>query len=952
MATRRNKVSEAISIVLLSTAMTGSVAVAAAETKADDDLEVIEIRGIRSSIAKSLATKQDAKGFVDAINAEDVGKLPDANVAEALQRVTGVTIQRSRGEGDFISLRGLGPDFVKGNINGRSLLNSTETVDPIFNGNAITSTGRAANFDILPSEVITNLDVIKSPSASTIEGGMAGSVNVQTARPLVMGNKISGSLTGTYREFNEEFDPSASGLYSWVNDDKSFGFLGAVSFSQRTLREDFSRTFGWFPVAAGVSSQLDTDGDGIGDTSPADVAFSLSNNAEAYEENRDRFTITSTLQWREDNSDFSIDFLYSKREVEESHQNLIFLPFIFNSDLANNPVNPDGSVQFAPNQVTNGALTRAVTSLRPEATTDLQNYEDDLLSLGANYQLSLDKWELEADFSYSKAEGDNTFNRVRIDANNGAFAFDTRIGQDGFNITQTNQGAGAVADLGNPANYVVSVFDDRFATNEDEEMALQFDALREIDSDFISSIEMGMRIRSREKTITRASNGNGVGVGGAGVTVADLGSFNRGADNFLDGMWQTNFPFNSLVFPNNAVARSNPAIVAFMNANGISTDISADPFGSFDVKEDTYATYFQANLDGEIGGLPFSGDVGVRVILTKQFVNGSDAEFVIFDRGGSDTTVFDELATGAATPVSFDDSYASVLPSANFRLELEDDLFLRVAGNQSITRPTFNALAPSYGINANGSFDRNGDFFAVDLTAGNPALKPYESTNYDLGLEWYFDEASALYGAVFHKSLENIIATSQFELATELGGQPIRAIGVQQDGSRSNIPVDSIRQPANSGEGEITGLELGLQQSFESGFGYIANLTLVESSAEYEDSGENIDFTGVSSVSYNFTVFYEQGPLQARMAYNFRNEYLVEPNAIGFGGQLFNDDYSQLDASISYDLSENLTAVLSGTNLTDEDQDVYSVLPNGIGRQYLSTSHVGPRVSVGIRGSF
>lgn len=952
MRIRRNKVSEAISIVLLSaSAMATSNTIAAEETKADDDLEVIEIRGIRSSIAKSLATKQDAKGFVDAINAEDVGKLPDANVAEALQRVTGVTIQRSRGEGDFVSLRGLGPDFVKGNINGRSLLNSTETVDPIFNGNAITSTGRAANFDILPSEVITNLDVVKSPSASTIEGGMAGSVNVQTARPLVMGNKIAGSVTGTYREFNEELDPSASGLVSWVNDDKSFGFLGAVSFSQRTLREDFSRTFGWFPLF-GVSSQLDTNGDGVGDISPADASFSLSNNAEAYEEDRDRFTVTGTLQWRDDNSDLSVDMLYSKREVQESHQNFIFLPILFDGDLAGNTVNPDGSVQLGNNVVNNGALTRAITTLRPEVTTDLQDYEDDLLSLGVNYQFSADKWEFEADLSYSKAEGSNTFDRVRIDANNGAFVFDTVTDQNGFNITQTNQNIGASADLSNPANYVLSVFDDRFASNEDTETAIKFDALREIDSDFISSIEMGVRIRTREKSIARADNGNGFGVTGANVTLADVGAYQNGASNFLDGTWRTNFGFNSILFPDNAAARANSAIVAYMNANGLSSDLTANPFTSFDVKEDTYATYFQANLDGEIGGLPFSGDVGLRVVLTKQFVDGADAEFVITDRGGADTTVFDELSTGAPTPVSFDDSYATVLPSANFRLELDEDLFLRIAGNESITRPTFNALAPSYGINANGSFDRNGDFFAVDLTAGNPALKPYESTNYDLGLEWYFDEASALYGAVFHKSLENIIATTEFELATELGGQPIRAVGVGLDGSRSNIPVDSIRQPANSGDGEITGLELGLQQSFESGFGYIANLTLVDSSAEYADSGENIDFIGVSSLSYNLTVFYEQGPLQARVAYNYRDEYLVEPNAIGSGGQLFNDEYAQLDASVSYDFTENLTLVLSGVNLGDEDQDVYTVIPNGIGRQYYSTSHVGPRVSLGIRGSF
>lgn len=943
-----NKITNTI-LAVITTALAYPAFAVETQTKDDDNIEIIEVTGIRSSIKKSLAIKHDATGFVDAISAEDIGKLPDANVAEAMQRVTGVTIQRSRGEGDFVSIRGLGPDFVRGTLNGRSLLNSTETVDPIFNGNALTSTGRAANFDILPSEVITNLEVIKSTSASNIEGGMAGSVNVQTARPLALGNKISGSLTGTYREFNEDTDPSGSGLISWVNEDSSFGVLGSIAYSQRTLREDFSRTFGWFP-SFGISSRLDTNNDGFGDANPSDVPFSLSNNAESYEEDRDRLTLTSTLQWAGDDSEFAVDFLYSKREVEERHQNFIFLPVIYDRNLAGNIVNPDGSVQVG-DLVKDGSFFRHQTTLRPELTTDLQNYQDDLFSIGANYTVSVDEWELTADISYSKAEGNNTFDRVRIDGDKGKFEFDSTVDMGGFNITQTNIGKGANTDLGNPANFVVSVFDDRFATNEDEEIALQFDALRAIDHDVISSIEIGARVRTRNKSIERASNGNGVGVNGAGVTLADVGAYNSGASNFLDGMWGgNNFGFNNLVFPVNSAARTNTDVLSFMKEKGISTDISTDPFGSFDVEENTYATYFQVNLDGELGGVPYAGDIGVRVILTKQFIDGFDAQFTITDRGGQNTTVFDELSTGKASPVKFDDSYANVLPSLNLRFELDENLFLRVAANQTMTRPTFNALAPSYNINANASHDASGDNFAVSLNAGNPALKPYESTNFDLGLEWYFAESSALYGAVFHKDIENVIASTTTGVSTELAGKPIRAIGVELDGSQGPIPVDFIVQPDNLGIAQITGLELGLQQAFDSGFGYIANLSLTDSSAEYEATGKDIDFTGVSTVSYNITGFYENGPIQARVAYNYRNEYLVEPNAIGFGGELFNDAYSQLDASVSYDISENVTLFLNAINLTDEDQDVYSLLPN-IGKRYLSTSHVGPRVSFGIRGN-
>lgn len=954
-----------------------SVATVAEEQPKDDITEEIIVKGIRGSLAKALSIKENSTGFVDAISAEDVGKLPDQNVAEALQRVTGVAIQRSRGEGDFVSIRGLGPDFVRGTVNGRSLLNATETVDPIFNGNLVTSTGRAANFDILPSEIINTLEVVKSTSAKHIEGGIGGSVNLKTARPLTMGDKTAFSVTANYRDFNEETDPSFSGLHSWVNDDETFGILTAISYSERSIREDFSRTFGYFP-SFGLSTQLDTDDNGFGDASPNDVPFPLSNNAEAFEEDRDRFTFMNTLQWSNEDSELTVDLLYSKREVEESHQNFIFLPIAFDSDLAGRTVNPDGSVQVG-DLVTGGVFSEIPSTLRPELTTDLQDYEDDLLNIGVNYAWKSGVWDLSADVNYSKAEGENVFNRVRIDGDNGDFAFNTIISDSGFNITQTNIGGNADTQLGNPANFIISVIDDRFASNEDEEFAFQFDASREIESSFLSSIEMGARVRTREKTIDRGGSGNGFGVTAANVA-ASAATTNAAASNFLDGAYQTNFGFESLVFPNNALAidairaqlptlltelgtlqaiaegsrtdDQNARIAGILAVQSALSPIPANPFSSFSIEEDTYAGYVQLNMDGQIGGINYIGDVGFRIVLTEQTISGFDAEFVITDTGGQDTTSFDLLTTGAATPVTFESNYANVLPSVNFSFELSEGLYLRMAANQSLTRPTFNSLAPAFSINANSSTNLNNDNFAVSLGAGNPALEPFVATNFDLGIEWYFAEASALYAGLFHKEIEDFVATVTNNNVSELAGEPIRAIGVEMNGSRGAIAIDQVSQPDNQGEAQITGLELGYQHTFESGFGYIANLTLIENSLEFEATGVDIPFPGVSDVSYNLTAFYENGPFSARLSYTDRSEYLVESSAIGFGGQLFNDDYSQLDGSLSYELNDNFTLFLNAVNLTDEDQDVFQVLPNIDGRRYSSTSHVGTRFAFGVRGSF
>ncbi len=919
-----------------------------AQEEAARTIEEIVVAGIRQSWREALNIKRDSAGFVDAISAEDIGKLPDQNVAEALEEIPGVAIQRSRGEGDFVSIRGLGPDFVRGSVNGRSFVSATEAVDPIFNGNLITSTGRAANFDILPSEIVDTLEVIKSPSAEHVEGGIGGVVNVRTARPLTLGNQLSGSLQGTYRDFNEEANTTISALGSWVNGDETFGFLAAVAHSERTIREDFSRSFGWFP-SSGLKTVLDTDNDGVGDANGGQVPFPLSNNAEVYEEDRGRVTVSATAQWApDDSSDITLGVMYSQRKVDESHQNFIFLPIASDADITNAGAlaNPDGSVQIG-QFLTDGTFSSIPSTLRPELTTDLQDYEDDLLTVGLNWARDVGDWTLAADISYAKSEGESIFDRVRIDGNNGTFSFLTTVSNSGFQVTQND--TGAAGDLGNPANYVVSVFDDRFASNEDEELALQFDAEKNIDGSVFSSLRAGARLRTREKNVTRASNGNGVGVTGAGITAADVGSFNRGGGNFLDGDWHSNIDYASLVFPDNSAARA--ALANFLSAQDLSTNISPEPFSTFSIEEDTIAGYAQLNFNGDVGGLPFIGDLGVRLVQTRQSIGGFDAEFIIQDNGGMDTTIFDALAQGAATAITFDETYTNVLPSLNMRFEVGENLYLRFASSKSLTRPTFGNMAPALSINANSSTNLNGDNFAVSLGAGNPALKPYEATNFDLGLEWYFAEAGILYAGIFHKDLENYIAVVTNNVVTEIAGQPIRAIGVEIGGASGPIAIDQVSQPDNQGVAEIAGVELGYHQAFDNGFGLIANVTLTENNAEFAQTGANIDFPGVSETSYNVAGYFENDRWQARLSYSFRSEYLLAPSAVGFGGQIFADDYGQLDGSISYNATDDVTVFFNAVNLADENQDQYTDLP-GFGRRFYSESTVGPRYSLGVRASF
>ena len=289
---------------------------ATAQAGEDALLEEIVVTGIRGSLNQSLNIKRESAEFTDVISAEDIGKLPDQNVAEALQRVPGVAIQRSRGEGDFVSMRGLGPEFVRATLNGRTLVSGTETQTFTRSGSVETSNGRETNFDLLPSELISILEVVKSPAAEHVEGGMGGVVNVKTRRPLDLGQRGAATVSGVYREFNQEFDPSLSGLYSWTNADKDLGLLISVAHSQRSIREDNSDSWGYAPLAWTGLSTLDSNADGSADLSAEDLFTASSSNPESYEDDRQRTTVAGTLQRRfQNDSELTLEMLYSQRDI-------------------------------------------------------------------------------------------------------------------------------------------------------------------------------------------------------------------------------------------------------------------------------------------------------------------------------------------------------------------------------------------------------------------------------------------------------------------------------------------------------------------------------------------------------------------------------------------------------------------------------------------------------------
>ena len=760
-------------------------------------------------------------------------------------------------------------------------------------------------------------------------------MNVETHKPLSLGDKIAGSVQATYRTFNEDTDPAASGLYSWVHDDGSFGILGSIAYSQRSIREDNNDSYGYWPFTL----PIDSDADGAADL--PNVVLPFASNPAVYQEDRERLTLQSTLQWRvTERSDLSLNLLYSNRDVDNlgalAELGTCCVSFGFDGAVLGNGVtNPDGSPQVPGIQVVENTAVAYALSSQIISITDDQEIEDDLFSLGLSYDMDVgDNWILNADVGYATAEGNLSFQRTSMQTrDNVPFA----LSLDNRQINLTRQPGGP--DLSDLSNYHTRNSDAVERINEDQEFSLGFDMTRNFEGDgwLNGALKAGARFRTRgkDKDDRTAFNVNTDDFDAAGLGIGN--TFTVG--NFLDG--DTPIPFGDVVF---ADVEAQRAFIRSQNPDaGFASSFQAP--ASFEMDEDTLAGYVQLDFDGEVGDVRFVGDLGVRIVHTRQDITGFYQPFRIDndesrDNLGRVVTLDPNIASGDTTS-----NYTNVLPSVNVRVELSDELFVRFAASKSVTRPTFSQLRPGIVI---------GNPTQRQAASGNPELQAYESTNYDLGVEWYFADTSLLYASVFAKQMKNFIGTST-EVSPGGPGADGDGDGIEDGlGSgvvRFGVGFSSVSQPLNQGAADIVGVEMGYQHLFENGLGYSLNATFIDSSAEFVagvNEGEEIPFEGVSDFSYNVTGFYENHGFQARLAYSYRDEF-VFPTLTSdvFGNTVFVDDYGQLDGSISYAFRENYTVFFNAINITNEKTALYSDIPV----RPISLSHVGSRYELGVRVS-
>ncbi len=966
-----NKTKTACAVAAVLSTMVASPLVLAQDA-AQQEVETIAVTGIRSSVAKSMDVKRSSAGVVDAISAEDIGDFPDTNLAESLQRITGVSIDRSGGEGQLITVRGFGPQFNTVLVNGRQMASENQS--------------RAFSFDTIASELVSSLDVHKTSTASMQSGGVGSTINVNTARPFALGGfKVAGSVKGVYDENSESTTPQLSGLISNTFNDDTFGVLLAVSHQERETRLNQAQIDGWLENV-GVPNPVTESGEAW----DGNVFSPRNYDHKVTFEDRTRTNANLVLQYApSDDLVITADALYSKFDVESnatSYGHWFTAPNI-------QGVADDGSLfdangdRLSPTVDANGTIIDLYQEVGLATDMHAKTFDrlTDTLSLGLNFDYQYnDNLNLKFDLSHSTAEreannggGDQLSligyaNRVRFqvddnilpvasmfaDANANIYSGQQEIDGaivaspvDGFPAYDSSLTPAGVSDLLDKDNSRAHVMLRRGWAVEDEVTQLRFDGEYFTDDSGITEIRFGTQYSNETKSLTRWDN-EGVGIHCTYCGYPDLPEipadaqyvFNAGND-FLSSV------SGSGRMPTSWLAHNGEANFAFLENYYQSVNGSAISFdavrrnNSFDVEEQILSAYVEMDFEGEVGDMLLSGTAGFRYESTDVTVTGTEAPII-------QLTVLDQTEMlaqyGEAQPIDVDADYDVILPNFSMKLEITDDLIARAAVSTTITRPTLESMSPVTVITTT---RQGGD---LTSTSGNPGLEPFESDNFDLSVEWYYDIASYASIGYFRKHVSNFIVNSQEDRTFTLSDGSLLtdpSTGTDSSGpdGADSVAVFTNTLPNNGENAIVDGFELAWQHSFDSGFGVLANATLVDSDAKLDPYNINQVFalTGLSD-SYNLVGFYENDDFMIRLAYNWRGEFVQSLTQSQGDGPTIVEDYQQLDLSASYELSDSLGIFFEGINLTEE----YVHKRGRFSNHMLLVEDSGRRWAFGVRGSF
>lgn len=813
-----------------------------------DSLEKIQIRGIRGSIVKSIENKRLNNAIVDAITAEDIGKFPDKNVAESLQRITGVSLTRVQGEGKRISVRGTAPSQNRTYINGQNIASADWWISSLPN--------RGFNYTLLPSEIVSSLEVYKSPEADHDEGSLGGSIDIKTHSPLeTKDNMFVGTAQLQYSDVSNETDPQISLFYNQINDAKDLGMLISLTRHERSLRRDGLESWGWAErnynktAEGGLKLTKDDESDYTKIWSPGGGGSTV------FQQERELSSAMIIVQYQP-NNDWNIELnnLYSVLSADNSNQNFLWQPSsVYDRDghITDYTITNETLVQSNYSKVPTNNAQGIPFSTSMEAIWRKSKIETSLVHLLAEH--TVDYWQMKYQIGFTKASGGTSKDFTSQWSANTAFSVDLQNPKDV--ITQYD-----VNPLSAKEWHVTEVRQDA-QNSDDSEFFLQADFEYQLDHVFIQSLKFGAKYKQHQRDFKRLRSKNGGYNGMAGTLNWTLADF------------QTSFPNDYL---QGIGSEQTLKEYAFADVNKLNTAFKSLAFiqgeekpSTFDITESTFAAYGKINFEGEY----YRGNMGVRLVRTQQ-----DSSAFEKSSASENEDIYEDYTWTGITK-----DYTDFLPSINMVIDLNDDVLLRLAASKVMSRPEYHHLMPSTNYNVT----------QAQGAGGNPDLEPFRATNFDIGVEWYFDEASLFSAAAFHKDIQSFIDIKRSQEVYE------------------NINM-VINRPVNGSGGTIYGLELNLQKELFYGFGVIANYTYVDGERKELVTGKNIDIPGNSKHSTNLTTYFENDWLSTRLSYNFRTEF-----ATGVGEEI-TDDYGQWDVNISFLLTDSLSLVFEGINLSDE----------------------------------
>ncbi|MDH5824586.1 TonB-dependent receptor [Luteimonas sp. RD2P54] len=895
------------------------------------ELDRVVVTGIRGSLQQALDTKRNADAFVDAITAEDVGKFPSTNVAEAMTVIPGVTIDRLFGQGEKVSILGTDPALNRTLLNGQTVASADWFI--------VDQPGRTFNYALLAPEIVGKVEVYKSPEARIDEGSIGGTVIVTTRRPLDLdANTFAGSIGYLYNDRSEEADPQGSLMYSWKNPAGTFGVAVSFQTSTENLRRDGVESYGSVSArdyrdgqgGGGSVNNLPPDWsqapnpDGSQPTLPASCtgtcAETLENNLDArgpnslsasfFEQERKRNSFTLSLQARPVDR---LDLEFNALRVDASYDNLNQSMFAFMGNAWNGLMKMT-DVTIEDGIITRGTFANALSVLDVQnrlAEIDTESYDfkagwDDerwfasahvgtTKATGGTSQQVFGEFLNWADYSYDISGAPGRPGSVSYPGSNpfsdpSAFRFDGGWGTDPDDPAAWNPGWGG--------NVV-------FKPTSDRERYGQLDFGVRLDSP-VYLLRFGAKRREHE-TEQLMGGVSLASVAGYGDAPASLFDPRQVPDNYLDGFdgvtdeMENRFYIDGWALADYILGGDWLAPWQSMPVPSTFNDPSFAA-NTFKITEDVDAAYVQADFSFA----RVRGNVGLRYVRTESESAGWACVA---------TDVPPPCPADGYAPVSVNKQYNNVLPNLNLVYEATDDLLLRFSAASVIARPNYADMS---------SYLWLGD---QTLTGGggNPDLEPYEANNFDASAEWYFAENSILSGTVYYKDIDNYILTTT---------RPETHFN-QAQGEET---VYQVSRPDNAGTAKIQGVAIAFQQSFDNGLGVLANYTYSDGESS---TGEPMPYNSENQV--NLSPFFEAGAWSARVTYSWRSKYFTN---VDRGDELWVRPYESVDASLGYRFNDNYSLTLNAMNLLDEAYHSYATderLTRGVyrsGRRYTAMLRV------------